>query len=179
MAGWFCPNYEKSYSSKSSSLNSELLFAAKREHLVYFLQNKEGLLQDELMSPLLYIEKILREMITSKLSGKKHHLALLSTLQIVPFASVECKGNFGEFINLFTVVVIGVAQFRLSTFQTHNRIELPTPLWLGGTMWPILANELRALISVKPTRAIILPSLLAVVQMVAMLLVWLLNLRQK
>lgn len=102
--------------------------------MVYFLQNKEGLLQDELMSPLLYIEKILREMITSKLSGKKHHLALLSTLQIVPFASVECKGNFGEFINLFTVVVIGVAQFRLSTFQTHNRIELPTPLWLGGTM---------------------------------------------
>ena len=80
---------------------------------------------------------------------------------------------------MFTVVVIGVAQFRLFAFQTHDRIELPTPLWLGGTMCPILANELRALISVKLTRAIILPLLLAVVQMVAMLLVWLLNLRQK
>ena len=116
-----------------STFNSELLFAAKREYLIYFLQKKEGLLQDELMSPLLYIERILIEMITSKLSRKKHHLALLSTLQIIPFASVECKGNWGV-IDLFIVVVIGVAQFGLSTFQTHDRIQLPTPLWLGGTM---------------------------------------------
>ena len=64
-------------------------------------------------------------MITSKLSRKKHYLALLNTLQIVPFASVECKGNWGV-IDLFIVVVIGVAQFGLSTFQTHDRIQLPT-----------------------------------------------------
>lgn len=58
-------------------------------------------------------------MITSKWSGKKHHLALLSALQIVPFGSIECKGNFGEFIDLFTVVVIELLLNSGSSLSRH------------------------------------------------------------
>lgn len=68
-----------------------------------FLQKEEVWLQSDLMSPLLYIEMILRAMIIYKLPGieKTQTFGLIEYPTNCSFiVYVECKGDFGEFCSL-------------------------------------------------------------------------------